>query len=84
MSVENAVYIANNLDIPILYISTAGIFDWNKEIYDDWDLPNPLGVYARSKYMGERFVAENANRFLIFRAGWMMGAGPIKNLFRSY
>ena len=79
MSVENAVYIANNLDIPILYISTAGIFDGNKEIYDDWDLPNPLGVYARSKYMGERFVAENAKRFLICRAGWMMGAGPFKD-----
>ena len=79
MSVENAVYIANELNIPILYISTAGIFDGAKELYDDWDLPNPLGVYARSKYMGERYVAENARRFLICRAGWMMGAGPKKD-----
>jgi len=79
ISVENAVYIANELDIPVLYISTAGIFDGKKELYDDWDLPNPLGVYARSKYMGERFVAENARKFLICRAGWMMGAGPKKD-----
>jgi len=79
MSVENAVYIANQLDIPMLYISTAGIFDGKKELYDDWDLPNPLGVYARSKYMGERFVCENAKRFLVCRAGWMMGAGPNKD-----
>lgn len=79
MSVENAVYLANELDIPLLYISTAGIFDGEKELYDDWDLPNPLGVYARSKYMGERYVAENAKRFLICRAGWMMGAGPAKD-----
>jgi len=79
MSVENAVYIANQLDIPMLYISTAGIFDGKKELYDDWDLPNPLGVYARSKYMGERFVCENAKRFLVCRAGWMMGAGPKKD-----
>lgn len=79
MSVENAVYLANELDIPLLYISTAGIFDGEKELYDDWDLPNPLGVYARSKYMGERYVAENAKRFLICRAGWMMGAGPTKD-----
>ena len=48
-------------------------------MYDDWDMPNPLGVYARSKYMGERFVCENANRFVICRAGWMMGAGPKKD-----
>jgi len=79
LCVENAVFIANKLDIPLLYISTAGIFDGKKEIYDDWDMPNPLGVYARSKYMGERFVVENAKRFLICRAGWMMGAGPKKD-----
>jgi dTDP-4-dehydrorhamnose reductase len=29
--------------------------------------------------MGERYVAENARRFLICRAGWMMGAGPKKD-----
>jgi dTDP-4-dehydrorhamnose reductase len=79
LSVEFAVSLANKLNIPILYISTAGIFDGNKNLYDDWDTPNPLGVYARSKYMGERFVVENANRFLVCRAGWMMGAGPAKD-----
>lgn len=79
LAVENAVYLANQLDIPILYISTAGIFDGKKEIYDDWDQPNPLGVYARSKYMGERYVVENAKRYLVCRAGWMMGAGPSKD-----
>ena len=79
LAVENAVFIANQLNIPLLYISTAGIFDGKKELYDDWDTPNPLGVYARSKYMGERFVVENANNYIICRAGWMMGAGPKKD-----
>lgn len=79
LAVENGVYLANQLDIPLLYISTAGIFDGKKDLYDDWDMPNPLGVYARSKYMGERFVCENAKRFLVCRAGWMMGAGPKKD-----
>ena len=79
ISVENAVYIANSLNIPLLYISTAGIFDGKKELYDEWDQPNPLGVYARSKYAAERFVCENASRYLVCRAGWMMGAGPNKD-----
>lgn len=79
LAVENAVLIANSLDIPVLYISTAGIFDGLKEFYDDWDEPNPLGIYARSKYMGEKFVVENAKRYLVCRAGWMMGAGPSKD-----
>ena len=79
LAVENAVFLANRLNIPMLYISTAGIFDGAKPLYDDWDTPNPLGVYARSKFMGERFVIENAQRYLICRAGWMMGAGPKKD-----
>lgn len=79
IAVENAVYIANALDIPLLYISTAGIFDGKKVLYDDWDQPNPLGHYARSKYAGERFVVENCKQHLVCRAGWMMGAGPQKD-----
>ena len=79
IAVENAVHIANSLNIPLLYISTAGIFDGAKERYDDWDEPAPLGHYARSKYMGECFVTQNLRRHLVCRAGWMMGAGPSKD-----
>ena len=79
LAVEHAVHIANALNIPLLYISTAGIFDGAQETYDDWDRPNPLGHYARSKYMGERFVAANVRQHLVCRAGWMMGGGPAKD-----
>jgi len=79
MAVENAVYIGNKLDIPMLYISTAGILDGTKDTFDDWDRPNPLGHYARSKYAGEVFVEKNVRRHLICRAGWMMGSGPKKD-----
>ena len=79
LSVENAVLIANELDIPLLYISTAGIFDGSKDWFDDWDLPNPICHYARSKYAGELYVQGNAKRHLILRAGWMMGGGPKKD-----
>jgi dTDP-4-dehydrorhamnose reductase len=79
IAVENAAYIANELNIPLLYISTAGIFDGKKDVYDDWDQPNPLGHYARSKYAGEVFVKENVVRHLVCRAGWMMGGGPQKD-----
>ena len=79
MAVENAVYIANELDIPLLYIGTAGIFDGRRELYDDWDTPSPLGTYARAKWAGEEFVTKNAAKYLICRAGWMMGGGPRKD-----
>jgi len=79
IGVENAVFIANELKITLLYISTAGIFDGKKDTYDDWDIPNPLGHYARSKYAGEVFVKEYCHSYLICRAGWMMGGGPRKD-----
>jgi dTDP-4-dehydrorhamnose reductase len=79
LSVEYACTIANNLGIPLVYISTAGIFDGEKMLYDDWDQPNPLGVYARSKYMGELYVQRTVQKHYIFRAGWMMGGGPAKD-----
>ena len=79
ISVENATLISNKLDIPLLYISTAGIFDGSKEFFDDWDLPSPMCHYARSKYAGELYVEKNSNKYLICRAGWMMGGGPNKD-----
>lgn len=77
--VETASHLANRLNIPLLYISTAGIFDGEQDTYDDWDDPKPLGHYARSKFMGERFVSQNVRQHLVCRAGWMMGAGPNKD-----
>ncbi len=79
LAVENAAWIADALGIPLLYIGTAGIFDGAQDAYDDWDKPNPLGVYARSKYVAELHVQATVRRHLICRAGWMMGGGPRKD-----
>ena len=79
LSVEHAATLAQAHGMTLIYISTAGIFDGQKELYDDWDAPNPLGVYARSKYMGELLVERRASKYFICRAGWMMGGGPAKD-----
>jgi dTDP-4-dehydrorhamnose reductase len=79
LSVEHAATLAQAHGIPLVYISTAGIFDGKKELYDDWDQPGPLGVYARAKYLGEIVVQTRVPKHYIFRAGWMMGGGPRKD-----
>jgi len=76
---KNAVIIAGENDIPIVYISTASIFDGKKACYEESDTPNPMGAYARTKYLGERFIIQNSSRYLICRAGWMMGGGAQKD-----
>lgn len=79
LSVEHAATLAQAHGIPLVYISTAGIFDGKKDVYDDWDQPRPLGVYARAKYLGEIVVQTRVPKHFIFRAGWMMGGGPAKD-----
>lgn len=74
-SVESACQIANSLKIPLVFISTAGVFDGSKLVFDDDDKPNPLGVYARSKTLAEEIVRKRVQQHFIFRAGWMMGGG---------
>ncbi len=79
IGVENAVYIAKEINATLVYISTAGIFDGTKDTYDDWSVANPINIYGRSKYLGEVFVENNLDKYFIFRAGWMMGGGPKKD-----
>lgn len=78
-SVKHATQISNELNIPLLYVSTAGIFDGKKETYDETDQPVPLGHYGNSKYLGEVHIQENSKDFIICRAGWMMGGGENKD-----
>jgi dTDP-4-dehydrorhamnose reductase len=79
LGAENLALIANRLDVPYVYISTAGIFDGEKEFYNDFDTPQPLSIYAKSKYYGETFVCTHVHRHFVLRAGWMMGGGPRKD-----
>ncbi len=76
--VENVARYARVHNIPLLYISTAGVFDGEKDEYTEQDIPNPLSVYGKSKYGGE-LVAKTLPKSIIIRAGWMMGGGPKKD-----
>lgn len=79
LGAENLGLVANELDVPYVYISTAGIFGGEKDVYTDFDAPNPLSYYAKSKYAGEQWVRQSVARHYVFRAGWMMGGGPAKD-----
>lgn len=79
LGAENLALIAGHLDVPLVYICTAGIVDGAQDIYNDFDAPNPLSIYAKSKYHGELFVQKHLRKHFIFRAGWMMGGGPEKD-----
>jgi dTDP-4-dehydrorhamnose reductase len=69
-------------DVRMVYISTVGVFDGEKtDPYTEFDEPNPINHYGRSKLAGERYVQWFVRRFYIVRAGWMVGGGDKDHKF---
>lgn len=69
-------------DIPLLYVSTAGVFRGDKkDPYVEEDQPAPVNVYGVSKWEGEKIVQKMLKRYFIVRAGWMVGGWEIDKKF---
>jgi len=76
----NLFNLSRDMNIPYVFISTAGIFGNDKEFYTEDDQPYPLSAYGKSKYYTEQLLLnQEYEKYWIFRAGWMMGGGPDKD-----
>lgn len=61
-----------------LYFSTDSVFDGNEGNYKESDLPNPLNVYSRTKYLGEKFSNSHKSAY-IFRLNIYGFSSPMGN-----
>jgi len=61
----------------LVHISTDAVFDGTKnDYYTEDDTPNPLGIYAKTKFEGERAVLSENKDAIVARAnfyGWSLG-----------
>ena len=58
--------------VKLLHISTDFVFDGKKQTpYIETDMPNPLGVYGKSKWQGERNIQEIMEDYFILRTSWL-------------
>ena len=59
----------------LVHYSSDYVFDGQKSsLYLEDDVAEPLGVYGKSKRMGEMAVEASGCDFLIFRTSWVYGA----------
>jgi len=55
----------------LTYVSTDYVFDGTLDRpYTEWDEPNPLSLYGRSKLAGEREIGRDG---LVVRTSWLVG-----------
>lgn len=79
----NLALIANELDIPIIHISTDYVFDGEQPSpslckedvnpYTESDKTNPINAYGKSKLYGEIFISKACKKFFILRTSWLYG-----------
>jgi dTDP-4-dehydrorhamnose reductase len=83
LGTRNMAVAAQQCGAPMVYISTDYVFDGAKSTpYWEWDAPNPLSVYAQTKWLGEEQTRQLLQAFYIVRVAWLYGAGP-RNFVRT-
>lgn len=67
----------------LVHYSTDYVFDGTKTIpYREEDAPDPINVYGRTKWEGEKAVQETGRQFLILRTSWVYSPRR-SNFFRT-
>lgn len=75
---------AQNIGAKVLHISTDYVFNGqNHTPYQECDHTDPLGVYGKSKLLGEIGVRENCDRHLILRTAWVYGSRGHGNFVKT-
>lgn len=71
---QNLAVAAEKFNARICYISTDYVFDGNSTVpYCEHDVTNPLGVYGKSKLMGEELTIAHSSKYFIVRTAWLYG-----------
>jgi dTDP-4-dehydrorhamnose reductase len=76
LGTQNVALACQATGAAMLYVSTNEVFDGSADQpYLEFDLPNPINPYARSKLAGEWYTRSLLTRFYIVRTAWLYAPG---------
>ncbi|MGC8804929.1 MAG: dTDP-4-dehydrorhamnose reductase, partial [Candidatus Ratteibacteria bacterium] len=71
---NNIVFFAEKFNAHLIYLSTDFVFDgMQTQPYKEQDVPNPLSIYGKTKFEGERIVSSMCSKYTIVRSSRIFG-----------
>lgn len=82
---RNLAIASSQVGAKLMHVSTDYVFrgDGNKP-YTEFDTPDPISMYGKSKLAGENFVRQFCDKSFIIRTAWLYGDGKnfVKTMLR--
>ena len=82
---RNLSIVASKAGAKMIHVSTDYVFEGNgTRPYTEFDEPNPVSAYGKTKLEGENFVKAFADKYFILRTAWLYGEGKnfVKTMLR--
>ncbi|HHP7231701.1 MAG TPA: dTDP-4-dehydrorhamnose reductase, partial [Xenococcaceae cyanobacterium] len=75
---------ASKIGATLVHLSTDYVFDGtNHTPYTEADATNPLGIYGKSKLLGETGIRQIGDRHMILRTAWVYGSRGHGNFVKT-
>ncbi|OAA92734.1 dTDP-4-dehydrorhamnose reductase [Clostridium coskatii] len=74
LGARNLALASQSTKIKLVHISTDYVFNGRGTVpFREYDLPDPVSVYGKTKLLGEQYIRENCSRYFIVRTSWLYG-----------
>ncbi len=83
---RNLAIAATTVGAKLVHVSTDYVFAGTERApRTEFDVPNPISAYGKTKLEGEQFVRQFAEKFFILRTAWLYGDGKnfVKTMVRA-